>query len=309
MPLSEEASDEIEALQSIFGPEDFEQPEDDVVQLRVVPEASEGRVCDTALLKVTFPASYPESAAPGLCISGDGLSRDAIDELQAVAEREAAEGAGMVVVFTVAEAVRSWLQEHDREAPPPPPEPEVPEGDADDDDFDVDSSDLDGEMIEALQEVLAGDSEKLKELKRIKKLSGKEQRTELRMVLKSLTTAQREALVGSDSDSSDDEQAQAPAAKKKAAPAPVKLPPCVIECPEGHELTAYCQRPPDYKGFDGDEYTCDVCGRDAFYKAGVYHCTKCFAKSKKQFDACPTCGSTVKPKGGGGKKQKNNKKK
>ena len=29
-------------------------------------------------------------------------------------------------------------------------------------------------------------------------------------------------------------------------------------------------------GSSGDEYTCDVCGRDGEYCYGVYHCNKCF---------------------------------
>lgn len=32
----------------------------------------------------------------------------------------------------------------------------------------------------------------------------------------------------------------------------------------------------------GDEYTCDVCGRDGEYRYGVYHCVKCFAQGRPQ---------------------------
>lgn len=34
----------------------------------------------------------------------------------------------------------------------------------------------------------------------------------------------------------------------------------------------------------GDEYTCDVCGRDGEYRYGVYHCVKCFAQGRPQLD-------------------------
>merc|ERR1712060_866024 len=91
-------------------------------------------------------------------------------------------------------------------------------------------------------------------------------------------------------------------AKSKPAPAPsVKLSPATMECPAGHELTAYRSRPPDYRRFDDGDYTCDVCGRDGVYKAGVYHCTRCFAQGGKQFDACPACGTGTG--GAGGKKK------
>merc|ERR1712048_1530636 len=96
-------------------------------------------------------------------------------------------------------------------------------------------------------------------------------------MLRKLTPAQREALVGSDSESEEEEIVP-------------KGNPATIECPSGHELTAYSSRPPDYRKFDDGDYTCDVCGQDGVYKRVVYHCTKCFANGGKQFDACPSCG-------------------
>lgn len=71
----------------------------------------------------------------------------------------------------------------------------------------------------------------------------------------------------------------------------MKLLPAKIECPHGHPLSAYSERPPDYKKFDDDEYICDVCGKNGWYKYGVYHCTRCFANNGESYDACPACGS------------------
>lgn len=304
----------MEALEAIFAPGDVERTGDGRVRVRVAPEPDgEGHVYGTATLEFAFPPEYPASKPPRISASGgEGLSEEAATEIQAVAERAAEEGLGSVVVFSVADAVREWLQEHARQAAPEPPEPDAgggpeEEAEGEEDDLDVDSEDLDGEMIEALREVLRADAEKLRELRGIKRMEGKEQKEALRAMLRSLTPGQREALVGS-SDDSDTEACGVPAqraaaAKAAAKAAPVKLPAAARECPEGHELTPFPGRPPDYKNFDGSEYTCDICGRDGFYKLGVYHCTKCFAKGGKQYDACPSCGQTAAGGGSGGKKQ------
>lgn len=194
----------------------------------------------------------------------------------------------MVALFMVAEAVRDWLREHGRMERPVKEEAvsgavsEKPCRGSGDDDFDVDSEDLDGELIDALLEVIGAGDPRCKELKRIHRMPPAEQKVALRAQLKLLTPEEREALIG-DSDSED----EAP-----AKPA-VQLAPAQMECPHGHSLTAFGVRPPDYRQFDGDEYTCDVCGRDGEYCYGVYHCTKCFQQGGRQFDACPTCGGTA----------------
>eukprot|EP00440_Ansanella_granifera_P047239 gb/GFBE01051164.1/.p1 GENE.gb/GFBE01051164.1/~~gb/GFBE01051164.1/.p1 ORF type:complete len:317 (+),score=96.97 gb/GFBE01051164.1/:1-951(+) len=315
MPLSEEAADELEALDAIFGAECFERRGEASVQLRIAPEEEEEGSCfAVAHLDVDLPEGYPASAAPSLAVTVPaegtrGLAQGAAAALLDVAKAAADEAIGNVALFSVGEAVRDWLREHGRLEPEPVPEVEEEE---EGDDFDVDSEDLDDELIEALQELLEKDAARVKELRRIKRLGpGPEQRTALRAQLKALTPEEREALVGSDSESEEDEPPKKGAAKKAAAPA-VKLAPAQIECPSGHELAAFGAVPPDYRKFDGDEYTCDVCGADFEYRYGVYHCNKCFAQGGKQFDACPSCGGSARSGGsggGGGKKQKNKGKK
>lgn len=330
MAVSEEATEEIEALESIFD-DRFQRIDDSTVRVEIAPEPdTDGHVYGTASLFVTFTCDYPLKALPSFRIESSAPVPENVNSLlqELVESVAAAEGVGQVVVYTVADAVREWLQEHTRtEAPPPPPATTshtigTGENDeSDDDELSVDSEDLDDEMIEALQEVLAKDTQKLKELKKIKKMEGSEQRSALRGMLKSLTPKQREELVGSSSDSSDEDEPPPPSNKREGGAgttraAPVQLPPALIECSVGHELTAFSSRPPDYRNFDGDMYTCDICARDGRYKNGVYHCTKCFAKGGKQFDACPTCGSQPAKRGGsggggggGGKKQKGGNKK
>eukprot|EP00933_Yihiella_yeosuensis_P026814 TRINITY_DN20834_c0_g1_i1.p1 TRINITY_DN20834_c0_g1~~TRINITY_DN20834_c0_g1_i1.p1 ORF type:complete len:344 (-),score=109.75 TRINITY_DN20834_c0_g1_i1:139-1107(-) len=321
MALSEEAADEIEALEAMFA-ENFERQGEASIRLRIAPEPDdEGFGCAAVDLGVQMPEGYPASAEPVMSItvpdgdadSSEALKEGGLDALLLVAQASAKEYAGMVALFAVSEAIREWLRENAR-IQPKPPEPE----ESSDDEFDVDSEDLDDEMIEGLKELFTAyeESARLKELSKIKRLGpGPEQRKELRALLKSLPPEQLEALCGSDSEDSDEEPAPSKkggSAAKKAEPAPVvKLPPAVIECSAGHELAAFGARPPDYKKFDGDMYTCDVCGRDGEYKYGVYHCNKCFAQGKKQYDACPSCGAGGGGGGGGGggKKQKNKGKK
>lgn len=299
MSISDEVAEEIEALQAIFGDDALTRIAADKICMPVSPDPDcDGCRFATAQLEVTFPVGYPAEALPALSVScGPRLSPTDCIVLQELADQTAEENSGAISIFSVANAMKDWLQEHTCTEPTPPqtpPEEEVHDGGGD---FDVDSEDLDDEMIQALKEVLVGDSPKLQELRDIKKMQGKEQRCALRGMLRKLTPSQREALVGSDSESEEEPITVAKAAAKPA----VKLPPATIECPVGHELTAYSSRPPDYKKFDDGDYTCDVCGQDGVYKRGVYHCTKCFANGGKQFDACPSCGISSSS---GGKKQK-----
>ncbi|CAJ1434548.1 unnamed protein product [Effrenium voratum] len=253
----------------------------------------------TARLDIDLPEGYPTTCGPLVKVTPGGLPEDAAagaPSLEEVVESALRDAAGNEALFQLAEAVRTWLFDHGKlpeEPKAPTPEPPEEEGD----DLDVDSEDLDEELIEALEDLLAGDAARRKELRRIRGLAPQsaEQKAALRRQLKMLSAEEREALVGSDSDSE-------PEPAKPRAPA-VKLAPAQVECPKGHELTAFSARPPDYRKFDGDEYTCDLCGRDGEYRYGVYHCTKCFQQGGKQFDACPACGG-----GGGGGKPKGKKK-
>ncbi|CAK9009733.1 unnamed protein product [Durusdinium trenchii] len=262
MPLSEEASDELEALEGIFG-SDFHW-DGSKLNLNVAPEEdSEGFRYASVQLLVELPDGYPATEGPSVQIQPEEGDLD-LSQLHDVVKNAAADAAGSVALFMVAEAVRDWLREFGRMERIPEPE------DKDigiEDDFDVDSEDLDGELIDALLEVLKGDAARCKELKRIRRMGAVEQKVALRAQLKMLSPEEREALVGSDSESDQEEEVQAPS---------VKLAPAQIECSAGHELTAFSARPPDYRKFDGDEYTCDVCGQDGEYRYGVYHCTKCF---------------------------------
>eukprot|EP00930_Biecheleria_cincta_P079976 TRINITY_DN68039_c0_g1_i1.p1 TRINITY_DN68039_c0_g1~~TRINITY_DN68039_c0_g1_i1.p1 ORF type:complete len:318 (-),score=65.11 TRINITY_DN68039_c0_g1_i1:384-1337(-) len=312
--LPDEVTDEIEALEAMFG-EDFKRTGEVSVELLIAPPPeSDGHIYGSARLQCCFPPEYPENAAPGIkIIAGAELSEAQVSQIQNVAETAAAEGSGSVVVFSVTEAVREWLQDNTKTMPPQAPATPEEEVDEEAEAFvnDIDSDDLDIEMIEALEKVLKSDGEKRERLKQIRKLAAKEQRAALRNLLKKLTPGQLEELVASSSDSEDE---KASANKTARAPA-VQLGPSQIECPQGHALTAYSARPPDYKKFDGDEYTCDVCGKDGRYKFGVYHCTKCFAQGGKQYDACPSCGGSASrgsggygSGGGGGKTQKPKKK-
>lgn len=311
--LSQEALDELEALEFIFPPGDVRRGKGGQVCLRVAPEPDElGHRCASAILMLDLSHGYPSSEAAKVVVTLEDAAQppvppEVLASLQMAAEGVAHDLLGSAALFSIAEAVRDWLREHAQLPDLPPHEaPEAPAEPTDDseDDLDVDSSDLDEELIEALQDVLDGDEPKLKQLKRLSRLGpGAEQRGGLRAMLKELTPQQREHLIGTSSEEENSPSAKtAPKAKAVASPS---LPKARIECDLAHQLTAYAARPPDYRGFDGDEYTCDVCHRDGFYRSGVYHCSRCFQQGGRQFDACPSC-ATLPTRGssGGGKKTK-----
>eukprot|EP00439_Symbiodinium_sp_Y106_P023157 s4759_g2.t2 len=320
MPLSEDAEVELEALDGIF-PEAVERLAPQRLRLRLSPEPdNEGYRFAEAVLEFELPDEYPAMAQPMVTakLPEGAIVGGSEEDLLSVVEAALADTVGNVALFTVAEAVRDWLREHCR-LPPEAIEPEAAkQQDCDEmDDVDVDSSDLDEELIEALQEVLAGDKDRLRELRRIKNLETAEQRQALRQVLKTLSAEEREALAFARSSCATCAHAHdcwnllAGDSAKEEPARMVQLAPAQIECPAGHQLGAFSSRPPDYRKFDGYLYTCDVCGRDGEYRYGVYHCTKCFQQGGRQFDACPSCGISARgSKGGrGGKANKASKSK
>lgn len=304
---------EFEALKAMF--DTFERTSEASIRFRVDPGPDDsGRACGTAMVEAVLPPGYPASARPELrIVPGPELEEGLnVEALTAAAMAAVAETEGSEAMWAVSEAVRDWLREHG--ALPEKPEAQVEQKPDEDDgsDISVDSSDLDEELIEALEDIVEEDAARMKELKRLRRLgSCAEQRVGLRAFLRTLSPMEREELLASDSESEDEAAAAATgggsAKSSRGGPALV-MPKAARECPAGHELTSYSARPPDYKKFDGDEFTCDVCGQDGFYRNGVYHCTKCFQKGGKQFDACYSCGiSTGAPSPA--KKQQNKAKK
>ncbi|CAE8730157.1 unnamed protein product [Polarella glacialis] len=210
------------ALEAIFGAENVLRHGEASLRLHIAPGPDdEGHEYAAADLEIELPEGYPASVGPKLSVAApsgeDGLPEGALEALLLVAQAAANEAAGSVSLFAVGEAVRDWLRENVRLEPKPGKD----EMEDDAEDFDVDSEDLDDEMIEALAELLEGDSGRLKELRLIKRLGpGPEQRTALRAQLRTLSPAEREALVGSDSEDSDEEEPSA--ITKKAPPAPAQ---------------------------------------------------------------------------------------
>lgn len=118
--LTEEQRDEYEALESIY-PDEFEgdTSADDkaVYSLKLVPDQSaEPEVNHVSiLLKCIISPSYPEDVPSFEVEVLKGLSARQVEEIVAVADAAALENQGMASIFTVGEAVREWLVDHNIE--------------------------------------------------------------------------------------------------------------------------------------------------------------------------------------------------
>ena len=333
--LSEDAAQEIEALQSILG-DDFHQDDQASFVLCVAPEAGEGEVVGALALVVSLPPEYPEKAhaditpssllpyfehfpsrASRLFVPSDAQMSD-IKTTVAAAVKDLNGGP---VLYEAVQAVQAWLESNTLTTIPTDGTDDLASAmdaaEVSEDDLELDSEDVDEEMIEAMREVIEAenppDKKLLKQLKKAEQLpaDSKQQRDAIRACWLALSPAQRRAMVedsGAESESESESEsieaelaaeppAKAPKAAKKAASMP---PPAQRPCKSGHNLTAVNAKPLDYRKLSGNEGNCDLCGKDFKYSVGGYHCDTC-----RDWDCCVQCGSTTA--GGGGKKQKKKK--
>jgi hypothetical protein len=106
---AEEQAMEVEALESIYM-EQFTKTSDAPLayEVALTPDMDENHVGVTLLCAI--PAEYPE-AAPAIAVRVDkGLGPKHATELDGVVASSIEENMGMAMVFTVAEAVKEWLQ-------------------------------------------------------------------------------------------------------------------------------------------------------------------------------------------------------
>ena len=114
----EEQRDEVEALESIYM-EDFVKLSDEpplryAIGLVPNPGEADGENHVRVTLECTIPAAYP-NVGPEMRVAVDkGLSPKQADELLALANAQADENVGMPMMFTVGEALKEWLVEHNR---------------------------------------------------------------------------------------------------------------------------------------------------------------------------------------------------
>ena len=279
-------ADEIEAMASILGNEMWIDPsEPSHFCVHISPECDElTETVGSVALSVRLPQDYP-STSPASCTvqALDELAIEASSQLApgfskcwkpSAADREAlmavlveatAERAGEPVVFDAVEAVRQWLEANTL-AGKPAGEAEEAGGEAgegedeSDDDLELDDEDMDGEMIEALRDVLRGDGKRQRELEEAAQLKegSAEQRAALRRIWRGLTDGQRADMVASSD--SDDEPPRATTGKasggggkagggkagggkqgvSNGGKAP---PPAARSCPKGHDLTPVASKP------------------------------------------------------------------
>lgn len=116
MDADEEQRNEFEALEAIYA-DDFEVVSADPprsFELVVVPNADgEGNHVSLRML-VELPAEYPAVQANIRLRSEKGLVERQMQELQAILEESSAAAVGEVAMYTVAEALREYLLEHNQ---------------------------------------------------------------------------------------------------------------------------------------------------------------------------------------------------
>lgn len=336
--LSEDATQEIEALSAIMGDDFHREGQESCFVLCVAPEAGDGEVVGALSLAIRLPPGYPEKARAEITPSSllpyfdqfpNRAARLFVPSEAQLADIKAAVAAvvtgmdGEAVIYEVVQQVQAWLEAHTLAAVPADNATAdelasaMDGAEVSEDDLELDSEDVDEEMLEAMREVVEADTppdkKLLKLLKKAERLPAdtKEQRDAIRACWLALSPAQRRHMVedsgaedeDEDDESSDEEAVAESAAKAKSAGAKKVTPmPSLAQraCPKGHALTPVNAKPHDYRKLGGNEGNCDLCGSDFKYSAGGYHCDTC-----RDWDCCVACGSTAA--GRGGKKQKKKK--
>jgi hypothetical protein len=117
MDHAEEQEMEWEALDAIFGSgsaDDFKKVSDTACSLTVIPNPGEGEDTNhvSLTLSINMPPTYPE-VAPEISVAlNRGLVSDQQKEIEALVAEQCEENLGAPMIFTVAEAVREWLVDH-----------------------------------------------------------------------------------------------------------------------------------------------------------------------------------------------------
>lgn len=111
---NDEQTSEIEALSSIYGDDYVPGSSATSFIVKLLPDATGASVNHVSVaLHVTFPSDYPATEPVQLRVEGTkGLDDEKVKLLQKMADDGAAANLGMPAVYTVAEELRTWLQEN-----------------------------------------------------------------------------------------------------------------------------------------------------------------------------------------------------
>jgi len=110
MDYKEEQSNEIEAIQSIYGSDYTEVSKSPLTyEILVIPTTTGEIFHVAAQLRVSYPPTYPD-VPPILKVKrAKGISDSGLKDLQELCEKIAKESLGVVCIFTIAEAMKEWL--------------------------------------------------------------------------------------------------------------------------------------------------------------------------------------------------------
>lgn len=111
---NDEQLSEIEALSSIYGDDYVPGSSATTFTVKLLPDATGETVNHVSVsLHVTLPADYPATEPVQLRVEGTkGLDEEKVKLLQKMADDGAAANLGMPAVYTIAEELRTWLQEN-----------------------------------------------------------------------------------------------------------------------------------------------------------------------------------------------------
>lgn len=110
---SEEAAVELEALQATYGDDLFLDETQGVVSMLLQPSSAQEQAYVQCQLQLTLHSSYPEAAAPGICLQeAKGLGSSRLAGLQQLLQQEAGSMIGEMMLGQLFESCRDWLNDH-----------------------------------------------------------------------------------------------------------------------------------------------------------------------------------------------------
>jgi hypothetical protein len=110
---SEEVALELEALQATYGDDLLLNEPEGVVSMLLQPSSLQEQTYVQLQLQLTLPSSYPEAAAPGICLQdAKGLGSCRLAGLQQLLQQEADGMLGEMMLGQLFERCRDWLNDN-----------------------------------------------------------------------------------------------------------------------------------------------------------------------------------------------------
>jgi len=112
--MDEEKAMELEALMAIYM-DDFQMVDEDHFIISLVPNPGSEDDIVGVEMEVKYTAGYPQEAPILHLKSKKGVTKSQCVELEEKIKTQAADSLGTAMIFTLAQTVKDWLDEHNRE--------------------------------------------------------------------------------------------------------------------------------------------------------------------------------------------------